>query len=180
MATAKRHFTMCHRSYHVNYPEGRTLRAGKAGELRAALRNTQKATEASFRATQFLIKKKKTSDGEDVKEAMMLIARNLLEDEKYGTKQATAARRVWAMSGNLVDQMDRDLARWSASTSLTSRWTGFDDFSTKEEHLTLQTTGGEMTSNINTISSLNCSHSLVGFPFRWRVITFGWSNVLPH
>lgn len=34
---------------------------------------------------QFLIKKKAFSNGEVVKEAMMLIAKIVLEDEKYGT-----------------------------------------------------------------------------------------------
>ncbi|TWW53777.1 SCAN domain-containing protein 3 [Takifugu flavidus] len=67
----------------------------------------------------------------------MLIAKTVLEDEKYGTDvisnlsdvqlgAATMVRRVSAMSGNLANQPDRDLARMV-----------FDDFSTKEELLTL-------------------------------------------
>ncbi|KAG7520096.1 hypothetical protein JOB18_023114 [Solea senegalensis] len=170
----ERHFTTCHTSYHANYPPGSALRAERARELKAALckqqsfftrpvKNSQKATEASFRATQFLMKKKKAfTDGEVVKEAMMIIAKTVLEDEKYGTDVlsslsdvqlgATAmVRRVSAMSGNLTDQLDRDLARcrWfsiqcdeSVDSSSTAQLMVFirmvfDDFSTKEELLTL-------------------------------------------
>jgi len=53
---------------------------------------------------------------------MMLIAKAVLEEEKYGTelistlsdvqlRASTMVRRVSAMSGNLVDQLERDLAR---------------------------------------------------------------------
>ncbi|KAG7489523.1 general transcription factor II-I repeat domain-containing protein 2-like [Solea senegalensis] len=170
----ERHFTTCHTSYHANYPPGSALRTEKARELKAALckqqsfftrpdKNSQKATEASFRATQFLMKKKKAfTDGEVVKEAMMIIAKTVLEDEKYGTDvlsslsdvqlgATTMVRRVSAMSGNLTDQLDRDLARcrWfsiqcdeSVDSSSTAQLMVFirmvfDDFSTKEELLTL-------------------------------------------
>ncbi|KAJ8280743.1 hypothetical protein GJAV_G00058480 [Gymnothorax javanicus] len=179
VATAKRHnverhFTTCHKSYHANYPPGSALRAEKARELKAALnkqqsfftrpaKNSQKATEASFRATHFLLKKKKAfSDGEVFKEAMMIIANTVLKDEKNGTDllstlfdvqlgASTMARRVSAMSGNLADQLDRDLAkcRWfsiqcdeSVDSSSTAQLLVFirmvfEDFSTKEELLTL-------------------------------------------
>lgn len=143
----ERHFTTCHKSYHANYPPGSALRAEKACELKAALgkqqsfftrtaKNSQKPTEASFRATHFLIKKKKAfSDGEVVKEAMMIIANTVLKDEKNGTDlistlsdvklgSSTMVRRVSAMSGNLADELDRDLAKCSwFSTSATSPWT---------------------------------------------------------
>ena len=72
VATAKRHnverhFNTCHKSYHDKYPPASALRAEKARELKTALgkqqsfftrpaKNSQKATEASFRATHFLIK----------------------------------------------------------------------------------------------------------------------------
>lgn len=80
----ERHFRMCHTSYHANYPPDSALRAEKARELKAGLskqqsfftrpvKNSQKATKASFRAMHFLIKKKKAfSDGEVFKEAMMI------------------------------------------------------------------------------------------------------------
>ncbi|KAK3569596.1 hypothetical protein QTP86_002532 [Hemibagrus guttatus] len=161
-------------SYHANYPLGSALRAEKARELKAALgkqqsfftrpaKKSQKATEASFRDTHFLIKKKKAfSDGEVVKEAMMIIANTVLKDEKNGTDlistlsdvqlgASTMARRVSAMSGNLADQLDRDLAkcRWfsiqcdgSVDSSSTAQLLVFirmvfEDFSTREELLTL-------------------------------------------
>uniref|UniRef100_A0A8C9YYR3 SPIN-DOC-like zinc-finger domain-containing protein n=1 Tax=Sander lucioperca TaxID=283035 RepID=A0A8C9YYR3_SANLU len=179
VATAKRHnverhFTTCHKSYHANYPPGSALRAEKACELKAALgkqqsfftrpvKKSQKATEASFRATHFLIKKKKAfSDGEVVKEAMMIIANTVLKDEKNGTDlistlsdvqlgASTMVRRVSAMSGNLADQLDQDLAKCSwfsiqCDESVDSSSTAqllvfirmvFEDFSTREELLTL-------------------------------------------
>lgn len=167
-----RHFTTCHKSYHANYPQGSAIRAEKARELKAALgqsfftrpaKKSQEATEASFRATDFLIKKKKAfSDGEVFKEAMMIIANTVLKDKTNGTDlistlsdvqlgASTMARRVSAMSGNLADQLDRDLAkcRWfsiQCDKSMNSSSTVqllvfirmvFDDFSTKEELLTL-------------------------------------------
>ncbi|KAM3604163.1 uncharacterized protein V6R79_007238 [Siganus canaliculatus] len=178
VATAKRynverHFSACHKSYHANYPPGRALRTEKARELKAALgkqqcfftrpvKNSQKATKASFRATHFLIKKKAFSDGEVHKEAMMIIANTVLKDEKNGTDilstlsdvqlgARTMAIGVSAMSGNLTEQLYRDLARcsWfsiqcdeSVDNSSTAQlmifiWMVFDDFSTKEELLTL-------------------------------------------
>lgn len=70
-------------------------------------------------------KKKAFSDREVVKEAMMIITNTVLKDEKNGTDlistlsnvqlgASTMARRVSAMSDNLVDQLDRDLekCRW--------------------------------------------------------------------
>ncbi|KAI7790228.1 hypothetical protein IRJ41_001037 [Triplophysa rosa] len=179
VATAKwhnveRHFTTCHKSYHANYPPGSALRTEKACELKAALgkqqsfftrpaKKSQKATEASFRATHFLIKKKKAfSDGEVFKEAMMITANTVLKDEKNGTDlistlsdvqlgASTMARRVSDMSGNLADQLDRDLSEcsWfsiqcdeSVDSSSTAQllvfiWMVFEDFSTREELLTL-------------------------------------------
>ncbi|KAK3527063.1 hypothetical protein QTP86_008646 [Hemibagrus guttatus] len=107
-------------------------------------------------------KKKAFSDGEVVKEAMMIIANTVLKDEKNGTDlistlsdvqlgASTMARRVSAMSGNLADQLDRDLAkcRWfsiqcdeSVDSSSTAQLLVFirmvfEDFSTREELLTL-------------------------------------------
>ena len=138
VATAKRHNVerhfATHNSYQANYPAGSALRAEKARELKAALgkqqsfftkpaKNSIKATEASFRAAHFLIKKKKAfSDGEVFKEAMMIIANTVLKDEKNGANlistlsdvqlgASTMTRRVSAMSTNLAEQLDRDLAR---------------------------------------------------------------------
>ena len=91
------HFTSTHKIYHANYPPGSTLQAEKVCELKAALgkqqsffmrpmKNSQKATEALFRAAHFLIKKKKAfSDGHVFKEAMLIIANTVLKDEKNGT-----------------------------------------------------------------------------------------------
>lgn len=176
VATAKRHnverhFTTCHKSYHANFPPGSALRAEKACELKAALgkqqsfftrtaKKSQKATEASFRATHFLIKKKKAfSDGEVVKEAMMIIANTVLKDEKNGTDlistlsdvQLGAFTMVRRVSGNLADQLDRDLAKCSwfsiqcdesvDSSSIAQLLVFirmvFEDFSTREELLAL-------------------------------------------
>uniref|UniRef100_A0A8C2JL02 DUF4371 domain-containing protein n=1 Tax=Cyprinus carpio TaxID=7962 RepID=A0A8C2JL02_CYPCA len=170
----ERHFRTCHANYHANYPPGSALRVEKARKLKAGLckqqsfftrpvKNSQKATEASFRATHFLIKKKKAfSDGEVFKEAMMIIAKTVLKDEKYGTDvistlsyvqlgATTMVRRVLAMSRNLANQLDQDLAkcRWfsiqcdeSVDSSSTAQLMVFirmvfDDFSKKEELLTL-------------------------------------------
>ena len=127
------------------------------------MKKSQNATEASFRAAHFLIKNKKTfSDGEVFKETMMLVANALFKDKKHGPEvisalsdvqlgASTMARRVSSLSENLTDQVDRDLAacRWfsiqcdesvdSASTAQLMIFIRmvFDDFSTKEELLTL-------------------------------------------
>jgi len=69
-SNVERHFTTCYKSYHANYLADSALRAEKASELKAALckqqsfftrpvKNTEKATKASFRAMQFLIKKRR-------------------------------------------------------------------------------------------------------------------------
>ena len=93
---------------------------------RGQAKNSQISSEASFRAEHFLIKKKKAfSDGEFFKEAMMIIANTVLKDEKNGTDlsstltdvqlgTSTTTRRVSLTSGNLAEQLDRDLAkcRW--------------------------------------------------------------------
>lgn len=126
-------WALCYTSYHANYPQGSTLQAERGHKLKEALckqsfftrpvTNSQKATKASFRATQFLIQKKKAfSDGEVVKEAKMLTVKTVIEDEKYGTDAistlynvelgaTTVVRRVSAKCGNLADQLDRDLVR---------------------------------------------------------------------
>lgn len=89
MATARRcnverHFTTRHENYNNNYPPGSTLRSEKVRELKTALdkrqsfftksvKKSRKATEVSFRAVHFLVKKKKVSlDGEVFKEAMIV------------------------------------------------------------------------------------------------------------
>ena len=127
------------------------------------VKKSQKATEASFRAAHFLVKHKKAfSDGEVLKGAMMVIANTVFSDEKNGSDvistlsdvqlgASTIVRRVSAMCGNLTEQLDRDLAtcRWfsvqcdeSVDRSSTAQLMMFirmvfDDFSTKEELLTL-------------------------------------------
>ena len=127
------------------------------------MKKSQNATKASFRAAHFLIKNKKTfSDGEVFKETMMLVANALFKDKKHGPEvisalsdvqlgASTMARRVSSLSENLTEQVDRDLAacRWfsiqcdesvdSASTAQLMIFIRmvFDDFSTKEELLTI-------------------------------------------
>ena len=170
----ERHFKTCHRNFDVNYPPGSALRTEKAHGLKASLdkqraiftkvmKKSQNATEASFRAAQFLIKSKKTfSDGEVFKETMVLVGNTLFKDEKHGPEvisalsdvqlgASTMARRVSSLSENLTEQVDRDLAacRWfsmqcdesvdSASTAQLMIFIRivFDDFSTKKELLTL-------------------------------------------
>lgn len=165
----ERYFKTCHKCYQANYPLGSALREEKAGELKAALGNqqsfftrpakmSQKAPEASFRAAHYLIKKKKEfSDRLVVKEAMMIIANTALKDDNKGTDfistisevqlvASTTARRVSAMSANLVDQLDDHLAksRWfnlqcdesvdssSATQLLVFINMIFEDFSTRE------------------------------------------------
>lgn len=92
----KRHFRTCHTSYHAHYLPGSTLRAEKLSELKAALCKQQfffhEAKEKQpiskpIRATHFLIKKEESifSDGEVFKEAMTIIAKTVLRDEKYGS-----------------------------------------------------------------------------------------------
>ena len=88
-AQCGRHFKTCHRNFDVNYPPGSALRTEKAHGLKASLdkqriffmkpmKKSQNATEASFRAVHSLIKNKKTfSDGEVIKENMMLVANTL-------------------------------------------------------------------------------------------------------
>uniref|UniRef100_A0A8C6L134 DUF4371 domain-containing protein n=1 Tax=Nothobranchius furzeri TaxID=105023 RepID=A0A8C6L134_NOTFU len=179
VATAKRHnvqrhFSTCHKSHNASYPPSSALRTEKARELKAALgkqqslftkpvEKSQQTTEASFRATHFLITNKKTfSDGEVFKEAMMIIAKTVFKDEKNGTDvistlsnvqlgASTTVRRVTAMSENLTEQLEQDVAtcKWfsiqcdesvdcssSAQLMVFIRMV-FDDFSTKEELLTL-------------------------------------------
>lgn len=88
----KRHFRMCHTSYHAHYLPGSTLRSEKLSELKAALCKQQsffhekQPISKPMRATHFLIKKEESiSDGEVFKEAMMIIAKTVLKDEKYGS-----------------------------------------------------------------------------------------------
>eukprot|EP00063_Salmo_salar_P053460 XP_014028295.1 PREDICTED: general transcription factor II-I repeat domain-containing protein 2A-like [Salmo salar] len=108
-------------------------------------------------------KRKKTyhfhNDWEEELEAMMIIANTVLKDEKNGTDlistlsdvklgESTMVRRV---SGNLADQLDRDLAKYSwfsiqCDESVDSSSIAqllifirmvFEDFSTREELLAL-------------------------------------------
>lgn len=107
-------------------------------------------------------KKKAFTDGEIIKEAMMLIVKTTLENEKYGADAisklsvvqlgaSTVARRVSAMSRNLGNQLNRDQARckWfsiqcdeSVDSSSSAQLVVFirmvfDDFVIKEELLAL-------------------------------------------
>ncbi|XP_070402531.1 general transcription factor II-I repeat domain-containing protein 2-like [Nothobranchius furzeri] len=164
VATAKRHnverhFSTCHKSYNASYPPSSALWKEKACELKAALgkqqslfkkpvEKSQKTTEASFRATHFLIKNKKTfSDGEVFKEAMMIIAKTVFKDEKNGTNVISTLSNVQLGA----KQLEQDVAtcKWfsiqcdesvdcssSAQLMVFIRMV-FDDFSTKEELLTL-------------------------------------------
>ena len=100
----ERHYQTTHGSLNTNFPPKTALRAEKARELKAALTKQQtfftrplkkakKATEASFRATHYLIKNKKTfSDGEIVKGALMRIAETVFKDDKNGSASLRIAR----------------------------------------------------------------------------------------
>lgn len=104
----------------------RELKAGLSKQQSFFTRTVKNSQKASFRATHFLIKKKKAfSDGKVFKEAIMIIAKTVLKEEKYGTDvisilsnvqlgATTIVRRESAMSGNLADQLDWDQAkcRW--------------------------------------------------------------------
>ena len=167
----ERHYQTTHGSLNTNFPPKAALWAEKACELKAALTKQQtfftrplkkakKATEASFRATHYLIKNKKTfSDGEIVKGALMIIAETVFKDgsdvisslAEVQLGASTVTRRVSAMSKNLNEQLDKDLStcQWfsiqcdeSVDSSSTAQLMVFirmvfDDFSTKEELLTL-------------------------------------------
>lgn len=90
------------------------------------MQKSQKATEASFRAANFLIKRKRPfSDGEIFKEAMMKVANTMFKEEKNGPDiistlsdvqlgASTMVRRVLALSEDLTNQLDWDLVkcRW--------------------------------------------------------------------
>uniref|UniRef100_A0A1A8V9L8 SPIN-DOC-like zinc-finger domain-containing protein n=2 Tax=Nothobranchius TaxID=28779 RepID=A0A1A8V9L8_NOTFU len=134
VATAKRHnverhFSTCHKSYNASYPPSSALRTEKARELKAALgkqpslfkkpvEKSQKTTEASFRATHFLIKNKKTfSDGEVFKEAMMIIAKTVFKDEKNGTDVISTLQRPTGRkyNGKKSDGYVRELNRAAAT-----------------------------------------------------------------
>lgn len=170
----ERHFITNHGSFNANFPPKSALRAAKARKLIAALARQQsfftrplnkskKATKASFRATNYLIKNKKAfSDGEIVKGAMMIITETVFKDEKNGSDVissladvqlgvSTVTRTVSAISEHLNEQLDKDLraCRWfsiQCDESMDSSSTAqlmvfirmvFNDFSTKEELLTL-------------------------------------------
>ena len=124
---------------------------------------SQKATEALFRAAHCLKKNKKAfSDREVLKEAMMIVANTVFKDEKNGPDAisalsdvqlgaSTMVRKVSAMSENLMEQLDRDLVKCRWFSIQCNEWVDntstaelmmfirmvFDDFSTKEEVLTL-------------------------------------------
>ena len=131
----ERHYQTTHGSLNTNFPPKTALRAEKAREFKAALTKQQtfftrplkkakKATEASFRATHYLIKNKKTfSDGEIVKGALMIIAETVFKDDKNGSDvisslaevqlgASTVTRRVSFLCPKT--QLDKDLStcRW--------------------------------------------------------------------
>uniref|UniRef100_A0AAV2MK93 Uncharacterized protein n=1 Tax=Knipowitschia caucasica TaxID=637954 RepID=A0AAV2MK93_KNICA len=121
------------------------------------------ATEASFKVAHILAKHKKPfTDGAVVKEAMTAAAETLFVDHKSKTEimsaigdvqlgANTVARRVTALSEDAVGQLDSDIQRckWfsiqcdeSVDASDTAQLAVFvrmvfEDFSTKEEFLTL-------------------------------------------
>ncbi|KAK7901476.1 hypothetical protein WMY93_018245 [Mugilogobius chulae] len=121
------------------------------------------ATEASFKVAHLLTKHKKAfTDGAVVKEAMTAVAETLFEDHKSKTEilsaissvqlgANTVARRVTALSRDAAKQLDTDIQRckWfsvqcdeSVDASDTAQLAVFvrmvfEDFSTKEEFLTL-------------------------------------------
>lgn len=128
----ERHFTACHKRYHA-WAEGSLEK--QQSVFTRPMKKSQKATEASFKATHFRIKKKKAfSDRKVVKEVMMIIANSVLKDEKNGTDiistlsdvqlgASTMDRRVSTMSGNLADQLDWNLTGlllWSADIQVSS------------------------------------------------------------
>ena len=121
------------------------------------------ATEASFKVAHILTKHKKPfTDGGIVKEAMTAVAETLFKDHKSKTEilsaiadvqlgANTVARRVSALSADAAKQLESDMNRckWfsiqcdeSVDSSDTAQLAVFirmvfDDFSTKEEFLTL-------------------------------------------
>ncbi|KAK7915897.1 hypothetical protein WMY93_011658 [Mugilogobius chulae] len=170
----ERHYTTAHPSFHTNFPAGSALRVEKARELKAALvkqqsfftrpgKKSKKATEASFRAANYLIKNKRAfTDGDVLKGAMMIIAETVFKDEKNGSDvisslsdvqlgASTVARRLSAMSENMSEQLDQDLreCKWfslqcdesvdnsSIAQLMVFIRMVFADFSTKEELLAL-------------------------------------------
>ncbi|CAL9688304.1 unnamed protein product [Knipowitschia caucasica] len=121
------------------------------------------ATEASFKVAHLLAKHKKPfTDGAIVKDAMTAVAETLFDDHKSKTEilsaisdvqlgANTVARRVTALSQDATKQLDMDIERsqWfslqcdesvdasdTAQLALFVRMV-FEDFSTKEEFLTL-------------------------------------------
>lgn len=121
------------------------------------------STEASFKVAHVLTKHKKPfTNGGIVKEAMTAVAETLFKDHKSKTEilsaiadvqlgANTVARRVSALSADAVKQLDSDTNRCkcfliqrdeSVDSSNTAQLAVFnrmvfDDFSTKEEFLTL-------------------------------------------
>lgn len=121
------------------------------------------ATEASFKVAHILTKHKKPfTDGGIVKEAMTAVAETVFKDHKSKTEilsaiadvqlgANTVARRVSALSADAAKPLDSDMNRckWfsiqcdeSVDSSDTAQLAVFirmvfDDFSTKEEFLTL-------------------------------------------
>ncbi|XP_060754276.1 general transcription factor II-I repeat domain-containing protein 2-like [Neoarius graeffei] len=119
--------------------------------------------EASFRAAHYLAKHKKAfSDGEVVKGVMSVVADTLFKDHKNGKEilvaivdiqlsANTTARRVSAMSTNLVEQLNGDMSTYryfsiQCDKSVDKTSTAqlmvfirmvFSDFTVKEEMLTL-------------------------------------------
>lgn len=82
-------------------------------------KRSQKAAEASFRDAYFLIKNKKAfSDGEVLKGAMKIIANTMFKNEKYGP--------------DVISTLHSNTSQLMVFIRMV-----FDDFSTKEELLTL-------------------------------------------
>ncbi|XP_069077106.1 general transcription factor II-I repeat domain-containing protein 2-like [Pleurodeles waltl] len=167
----ERHFSTMHMHFERKFPKGSNVRSQKVSDLKAALqaqysifakptKKANAATEASFKVTHHLIKNKATfSDGAIVKEAILIMADSLFKDLKNSPEIMSAisgvqlgantiARRVSALSANMIVQLERDLKTCKyfsiqcdesvdiAQLAVFVRMV-FEDFTVKEEFLTV-------------------------------------------
>ncbi|XP_078542665.1 general transcription factor II-I repeat domain-containing protein 2-like [Lissotriton helveticus] len=170
-SNVERHFLTMHMHFERMFPKGSNVRSQKVSDLKAALqtqhsfitkptKKANSATEASFVVTHHLVKNKATfSDGAIVKEAMIVIAESLFKDFNNSRDIMSAisgvqlgantiARRVSALSANMIEQLDRDLKTCkyfsiqcdeSVDIDQLAMFVRmvFEDFTDKEEFLTL-------------------------------------------
>ena len=127
----ERHFRTAHKNYDTEFPPKSELRRKKLKELKSQLSGQQSfftqvtskakaVTEASFRVSHFIVKKKKSfQDGEMVKEAFIVAA--LFRDFKNKPEilssikalqlsRNTVTRRSKAIAEDLTRQLWKDIA----------------------------------------------------------------------